>query len=154
MEKIQNFNGIDNLTFMCLVNPKNPTKQKYWEWEVDYEQDETQNAELFYNRFHEGGKKLQRDLFDFLEMYYHLTIVPKTKGLTMYHGMRQVLCLQITDGKPYVHYQNKIASNFNDVDDFENDDTHEIKGKHRFDYDPRIWDFKKLLLDIFNKPNK
>ncbi len=149
--KIKTFKDVNNLTFMCMVNPKNPTKQKYWEWEVYYEQEETENADLFYHSFEKGGKKLQRDLFEFLEMYYHLMILPKAKGLTMYHGLRQVLCLQIIDGKPYVHHQNKIESNFEECDDYENDNDHEIKGKYQFDYDPRVWDFKKLLLDIFNK---
>jgi hypothetical protein len=154
MKEVKNFKDIENLSFMCIVNPKKPTNQKYWEWEVDYEQEETENSNLFYHAFENGGKKLQRDLFDFLEMYYHLMIVPKTKGLTMYHGLRQVLCLQIIEGKPYVHYQNKIESNFDEVDDFENDGSYEIKGTYQFNYDTRVWDFKKLLLGIFNKHNK
>lgn len=149
--KIKNFKGIDNLTFMCFMNPKNPKNQKYWEWDIDYDQEETENADLFYNSFEKGGKKLQRDLFEFLEMYYHLMISPKEKGLKMYHGIRQVLCLQIIDGKPYLHYQNKIESSFDECDDYENDNHHEIKGTYQFPIDRRVWDFKKLLLGLFNK---
>lgn len=154
MKEVKNFKDIENLSFMCIVNPKKPTNQKYWEWEVDYEQEETENSNLFYHAFENGGKKLQKDLFEFLEMYYHLKILPKVRGLSMYHGIRQVLCLHIVDGKPYLHYQNKIESNFDEVSDYEIDNHHEIKGKYQFDYNPRVWDFNKLLLHIFNKHNK
>jgi 23S rRNA G2069 N7-methylase RlmK/C1962 C5-methylase RlmI len=154
MKEIKNFKDIKNLSFMCMVNPKKPTNQKYWEWEVEYEQEVTENADLFFNTFKKGDKKIQKDLFEFLEMYYHLKILPESKGVTMYHGTRQVLCLQIVNGKPYIHYQNKIESNFDEVIDYENDNTHEIKGKYQFNYDPRIWDFKNLLVGIFNRYNR
>jgi len=151
MKKIDSFKGVKHLSFMCIFKPSQPSNQKHWVWEVEYEQEETTNADLLYNTFEIGGKKIQREIFDFLEMYYHLKILPKVKGLTMYHGTRQVLCLQIINEKPYIHYQNTIHSSFDEVDDFESDNTHEIKGKYQFDFDPRIWDFKKLLLDIFNR---
>lgn len=156
MEKIKNFKGVDYLEFWCNMNPKNPKYKKHWEWDVYYEQEDTENSELFYNAFIKGGKKIQQEIFEFLEMYYHLMILPKLvkeNKVTMYHGERELLCLQITDGKPWLHHQNTIKSSFDECGDYENDDHHEIKGKHKFKYDPRarVWDFKKLLINIFNQ---
>ena len=148
MEKIKNFKDIERMTFMCYLHPK---KKNFREWEFEIEGEETENSILFYDAFKNGGKKIQRDLFTFLESYYHLKILPKQKGLSMYHGTRQVLALIIDDGKPYLHHQNKIYSSFDECEDIENDDTHEIKGTYQFPLDHRVWDFKKLLLGLFNQ---
>ena len=69
----------------------------------------------------------------------------------MYHGTRQVLALIIENDTPYLHFQNKIYSSFDECKDIENDNKHEIKGTYTFDYDWRVWDFKKVLLGLFNK---
>lgn len=150
-KEIKNFKDIERMTFMCYLHPK---KKSFREWEAENDGEDTENMNLVYDAFENGGKKIQKDLFLFLESYYHLKILPKLVGknkLTMYHGTRQVLALIIEDDTPYLHFQNKIYSSFDECEDIENDDTHEIKGTYTFDYDWRVWDFKKVLLGLFNK---
>ena len=152
-KEIKNFKGIERMTFMCYLEPNDNVRKKknFREWYVENEGEYSDNVDLVYGAFKNGGKKIQRDLFTFLESYYHLKILPKQKGLKMYHGTRQVLALIIDNDTPYIHYQNKIYSSFNECEDIENDNTHEIKGTYQFLLDHRVWNFKKLLLGLFNE---
>jgi len=141
MKKIKNFKGVDSIIFMCYLHPK---KKNFREWEFEIDGQETENSILFYDTFENGGKKIQRELFEFLENFYNGDVLPKLDGnnkLTMYHGVRQVLALTIKDNTPYIHYQNVIEgidyeSRWGDIresQDFCNDGWYKITGDHKED---------------------
>jgi len=138
MKKIKNFKDIERMIFMCYLNPK---KKNFREWDAENEGVNSENVDLFYDAFENGGKEMQRILFGILEDFYDMYILPKLndkKKLTMYHGNREVLALIIEDNTPYIHYQNKIYSSFdghnpdNSVD-FDNDGWYKITGYHKED---------------------
>lgn len=140
-KEIKNFKGIERMTFMCYLGPNK-------EWDAENDGEDTENMNLFYDAFENGGKKIQRQLFVLLSDFYDMYILPnlvRQKKLTMYHGTKQVLALIIEDDTPYIHHQNKIRSTYKGInpsycEDIENDNWYKITGG-----------YKEYIIELFNK---
>lgn len=141
LEQIKTFKDIEDLTLVCHFHePHKPRmEQKYWNWEIWQDCEDTQTMHTIYLAFKNGGKQIEKEIVHFLENFYEEYVYPKINNdkLTMYHGMRQLISLKFYNGKPYIHYQNMIDTNHFPYGKWlrpiDNDDTHRITGKSYID---------------------
>ena len=159
--RIKSFKGLDSFSFYYYLNPsKSITKQTYKDessFELEfYNEDTTNVGDTLYTICELGGKKLHKELIDFLEDFYFThyesgDINKNRDKLSMFHGIRQVLGFNIINGKPYLHYQNSIVDNREEkISDcsLDNDDHIEIKKGYWLD------DFIELLNQHWDRVNK